>query len=482
MKSSKLIKILSTFSSKEFKEFEKYAINIFHKTEKMVSFVKFLSINHPKFIEEKINKEKVFKYVFPKEKYTDIRVRELMSALYKTVKTFLVQENISSNSFQYELTVLKEYNNRKLTNLYESQLKTVKNILAKDSYKNKEYYRRKYLVASVENDHFKNKHIRALDENIQNMVNNLDFFYFSTKLIESCEMLNRQKLLNQSYDFNLFSEIELIIEKNKDGYLKHPTIICYYEIYKLLQTENNVDQLNKTLKTLKDYSAYFTDNELKALFNFPQNYCIGNLNKGDNSYLDKLFDLQSYIIDKEFNLIKGYISNVNYDNIIAVALKLEKFDWSKGFIEEYKDKITPELRENSYNMNVANLNFALKNYDKTLTILNQVEFNDVYYAYFSKVLLLKTYFALEEFETLNYFVTAFKLYLKRNKEISTSFKNGANAFLVNFKRVLTICEKIEYTDSKKSIEKTKGVIESIDQEKNIHNRVWLLEIANKIIK
>lgn len=482
MKNSKLIKALSTFTSKEFKEFEKRVNNSFNKSEKHLLFIKIIAANFPNFDEKKINKELVFSQIYKKEKYVDIRIRELMSALNKLLREYLVCIQSASNSFQYEMDLLKQYNSRKLNSLYDSQLKLVKSILKKDQFKNKEYYRRAYLLASVENDHFSKQNIRALDGSIQTLVNNLDYFYFSTKLIETCEMLNRQMLLNQHYELNLFKEIEILINNNKDTYFTQPTIICYYEIYKLFLTDDNIDQFEDTINVLKQYTQFFTNKELKAIFDFPQNYCIRNINKGNDKYLEKLFDLQNFLVDKEFNLVNGFLSHGSYKNIITIALKLKKYDWSKVFIEEFKEKVAPGMRENSYNFNKANYFFSVGKYDETLGVLNNVDFSDIYYASSSKTLMLKVYYLLGEYETLAYFITSFKLFLKRNKQVSISYKKGADLFLIYFKKVFNIAEKKDFYTQVKINSKLDVIKDGINKETNIHNRTWLLEIVEKLKK
>lgn len=483
MKSSKFIQVMSTFSDKEFKEFEKTAVSYFYKNEKMLSFIEFIVFHYPGFEEESISKLNAFRFVYTQgEDFEDIRIREMLSALNKVLKDFLVLNQIKTSDFYYELDLLKQYKRRDLESLYQSQLKTVKSKLKKDKFKNKEFYKRSFLLASVENEHFTAKHIRALDQHIQIKLNNLDYFYFATKLKETCEMLNRQRLLNQQYELNLFEEIEDIIDKNRDAYLNQATIVCYYEIYKLLTTNDDKNQLQICLDTLNKNAPNFSGEELKAMYDFPQNYCIAQVNKGNENYTEVLFDLQTLLVDKTFNMVNGFISQVSYRNIVTIALKLKKFEFSKKFIEDFKSKVAPEFRENTYNMNKANLYYSLEEYHKTISLLNQVEFTDTYYAYYSKVILLKTYYALAEFETLSYFITAFKLNIKRNKELPPLYKKGADLFLSNFKKIFNIAEKIDFLDAKKVNEKLNQIAQDVNAEKNIHNRAWLLEIIENLRK
>jgi hypothetical protein len=481
MKSSKLIQILSTLSEKEYREFEKMANQVHYKNEKIIAMLSFLSFHFPAFEPEEIQKEIAFRFIFKDAlTFEDIKIREILSALLKTAKDFLIFNAAKENTFRYEIDLLKQYQKRKLDNLYLLQLKTVNTIIEADEFENKEFYRRKFLLASIENEHFTGKQVRELDQNIQIKLDNLDYYYFSLKLQESCEMLNRQRLLNQSYQFHLFDDIEKIIEKYSGSYLNHPTIICYYEIYKLLLTNDDKTQFDACVNMLKNHIHHFSNEELKIMFDFPQNYCIAHTNKGNETYLEPLFDLQNYLISKAFYQTGGFISSASYVNIVSIALKLKKYEWSDTFIENYKEKISPLQRDNAYNMCKANLYYTTSDFDNTLALLHQIEFTDVYYAYFAKVIQLKTYYALKEYETLSYFVNSFKLYLKRNQQLPSNFKKGADVLLVFFKRILALAEKEGNISKKVLNEKLELIYQDIILEKNIHNRAWLLELIAQL--
>ena len=107
MKSSKLIQALASFSDKEFKKYEKYAMQFFNKNEKMLSFIEFIGFHFPDFKEEEISKLNAYKYVFQNDDFEDVRVRELMAALNKMLRDYIVIENRKAKDFYYELELLK---------------------------------------------------------------------------------------------------------------------------------------------------------------------------------------------------------------------------------------------------------------------------------------------------------------------------------------------------------------------------------------
>lgn len=480
MKTSKLISVVQSLSDKEFKELIKFLNYKFENNDLYRSFADFLSANYPHFKDEKISKEVVFKKLFPNQKYEDIKVRELMSNTYKQVRDFLIYMELQSSDFKRDLALLKQFRKRKFDNLFGQQLKQLRKSVHADPLKNLEYTKREFLLAEEENQYFEDQRIRAFDESIQVKLDNLDIYYFSVKLRDTCEMLNRQRIINQQYDLNLLEEMNHIIEKNKKDYLNYPALNCYYEIYHLLTTEEDEKQLDRTISTLNDNIKYFNKRELKSMYDYALNYCIRHVNQGNTIYVVKLFDLQKVLIEKEIMLDKGELSHISYKNIVSIALKLKEYKWSAKFIEQYRANIAPKYRENAYNLNKAYLLYATEEYDETISLLNQVDFTDVYYACSAKFTLLKAYYALQEYETLEYFVTAFNLYLKRNAEISPAYKKSSQNFVKTFKKILILATKLDYFEMSKIEHKKQLILKSIEEEKEMANRAWLLEKMEEI--
>src|SRR5690606_395416 len=84
-----------------------------------------------------------------------------------------------------------------------------------------------------------------------------------------------------------------------------------------------------------------------------------------------------------------------------------------------KEKLAPKYRENAFTYNLAWLHFFRGEFRKTLRLLSNVEYMDVYYILDSKILLLKTYFVLEDADGFYSLADSFYVYLRRNALISS---------------------------------------------------------------
>jgi hypothetical protein len=113
-----------------------------------------------------------------------------------------------------------------------------------------------------------------------------------------------------------------------------------------------------------------------------------------------------------------YLSQWEYKNIVTLGLRLKENKWVRDFIRKHLHHLAPHERKNALTYNSAMLGYHEKNYRLTLKLLREVEFSDLYYALDSRSLLMKVYYETDDPETLLYHISAFKIFLRRNKFIS----------------------------------------------------------------
>ena len=88
-----------------------------------------------------------------------------------------------------------------------------------------------------------------------------------------------------------------------------------------------------------------------------------------------------------------------------------------------KERIVPEeLRDDVFNYSMAQLHFYLKNYSEVLQLLQQVEYLNIFYKLGSKKLLIETFYELQEWDSLDSAMNAFRVFIHRNDEYLTCTK------------------------------------------------------------
>jgi hypothetical protein len=79
MHQSKLISLLKTFTKKEIKEFSSFVKSEFYnKNKQLIDFTDYICKYYPEFTAVELEKEEVFKKLFPSQKYDEPKMRYMM--------------------------------------------------------------------------------------------------------------------------------------------------------------------------------------------------------------------------------------------------------------------------------------------------------------------------------------------------------------------------------------------------------------------
>jgi hypothetical protein len=228
---------------------------------------------------------------------------------------------------------------------------------------------------------------------------------------------------------NLFLD-EILSFLSKTNLENIPSVSIYHQITKIFLDADNRTHYYKLKNLLEQYSMQFPGDEVYDMYTHALNYCNRMLRSGNLDFVIEMLDLYKTLIKKGIIFDNGYLEPNKVKNIISLSILSGQITWAEEFINEYKERFTPEFRESTYIYNLASLYYAKKEFSKALKLLQTVELNDIYYHLDSKLLLLKTYYELDEAEPFFSLIDAFTNYLKRNKLIS---ENSRTAYL-NFVR------------------------------------------------
>src|SRR5690606_29289538 len=133
MKNFSIIEILRTFTPAEIKDFDRFVkIPYFGGSEFIVKFWKEIKKAYPGFEEKTINKERVFKKLYPGKAYNDATIRKLSSELLKMIEEFIMITELKKTKTG-ERMLLFSYRNRQLFSQYDSKWKEVQKHYRKES-------------------------------------------------------------------------------------------------------------------------------------------------------------------------------------------------------------------------------------------------------------------------------------------------------------------------------------------------------------
>lgn len=480
MRRPRIISLLESLKPVEIKRFQQYVESgFFNQNQRLIKLSRYLIRKYPRFLEKGLTNEKLFEVLFGKEEtFEEQHVYDHLSQLRKLLEGFLSQVDFEENENARNRHLLNALSTRQQGEHFLRISRRVEKQLQKQGPENRQYYLNRFLMLEQQVSYLqrarKRKADNKLEETMKEMVGELDRHYLATKLMLSCEMLNRSQIVKSDYPFPVLAEIQQYLASPDQHYKETPVIAIYFVISKMLTEENAAIYFEELVDLLNLHSEALSRTEEVAMYAFAQNFCIRNINEGGSAYLRKLFALYQQMLERKILIESdGFLAHWNYKNIATVGLRLGDYDWVKSFNESYQEFLSPEYRENAYNYNLAAYYYETKAYKSAMQLLQQVEFSDIYYHLSAKSTLVKIYFELEEDDSLSYLILAFQALLRRNRHIPRSTVELYENLLRFVRQAQRLRSRKGNMDSSKFHTQSQQLLEKISQEKRVANVNWL---------
>ncbi len=142
MHNSKLIEILRKFDKKEINGFYDYVCSPYFNKEKVImNLTEHLKKSYPDFKEEFIQKEKVYKKLYPGKKYNDSVMRNVLSKTMRLAEDFLTLKEFEYNTDYYRTILsLRGAGEKKLEFLFSKADERAKKYIGSLPYRVDMYY------------------------------------------------------------------------------------------------------------------------------------------------------------------------------------------------------------------------------------------------------------------------------------------------------------------------------------------------------
>jgi len=317
-------------------------------------------------------KQKVFENLFSGEDYNDKAMRYTMSRLLKTIEQFLAYSEYMTTPINETLHLSRAYKKRKQAKLFQKTLKKAKHQLSNMD-QDQDYFHYNYQLEFEQYD-FAESLQRSTDNNLNEMSIALDKHLLISKLKQACLLQSHLLVFKTEYDFSL---VELLLDYIKNSpYKDDPSIAAFYNCFLALHRDDELAFQNLK-NTIQKEQALFSDKDTQTLFLFSLNFCIRKLNTGEKFYIREAF--------------------------------------VETFIQDYKEELLPHHRESNFTYNLARLYFTQRQYDKAMKLLHKVDDRHLLLNLNAKVMLLKLYYELKEYDALTSLLSSFKVMLTRKK-------------------------------------------------------------------
>ena len=426
----------------------------------------------------KLKHQDVWKQVYNNEPYNNQKFLKLNSDLTKLLEGFLAQKEMESSESLMTNLKLEGAKKRNLENLYSGIISEAERLQKSEFNQSADYYFTKYQIEKnlfslkTENEKKNEKFEITSALNIHDIVENLDIFYVAEKLKLYCTLLSWKKMYKLNIEMENMEEI--LSKATRAPYNQIPPINIYYTIHLTYIEDENIINYYQLRSLMKKFIHLFPKSEQRNIYQTAISYCI---NKGNKNIA--LFHKESFEIYKEALLNNTLIVNdeilvTTFRNIVPIALRVEEFSWAESFIHDYAKYVDEKYRVNAVEFSLARLEFYRKNYGKVLEHLYKVSYEDVWYNLNTKTLQIASYYELDEFDALESLLQSFKMYIRREKSLSTDRKTHY-LHLIKFTSALM---KINHRDQQKLL-KLKNEIETTQ---GVVSKPWLIEKVDQLIK
>lgn len=404
--------------------------------------------------------KKLYRYVFKNDELVLSKLRNVMSYLTKIILRVMTIIELEEENNQVALLRFlrkKDLSKYFLQEYIASKINTDSKLSSKLYYNNLQL-RTEYYTHSI----IKRK---AMDIELLALSEDLDLYYVTQKLKQVGNIISYKNMFKSEHELELLDEVLALINRKKLN--DNPLIKILLSSYNSMLHPEEEEHFYQLKESLMNYVQNIDINELKDLYILAINYCIKKINTGNKAYFYEIFEIYKLGLKNDILEENGKISPYTFKNIVSIAIGIEQYDWLAVFLEEYENKILGEFAKDFYTYSLARFYFALKKYDEAMDLLQEMDIKETFTDLDTRILIIKIYYELKEFDLIDYTISNLKQQLQR--------KNLQTYHQETYKNFLKWLQKIIKSQHHNKLEKKK-MVKSIEEETILAEKPWLLSI------
>lgn len=244
----------------------------------------------------------------------------------------------------------------------------------------------------------------------------------------------------------------------------------YLQLIELSEKEENqkLIEIDKLHDYVSKKSTLFDFSEFRNIILTLINEAIRLSNKGNKAADQLLFKLWQSGLKQNSFLVKDEMLTDTFRNICFNACKVGEYDWAIEFIENNKNRLNIKYRSSAVAFNKARVFINQKDYEHVIETLRDVEFDDITYNLNTRLMLLVSYYELDEIDALDSLIKSFNVYLRRKSNISERRKSSFKNFNTTLQDIIRVKERRDKV-------KLKNIRKKLESKMIAPNKDWLLE-------
>ena len=477
--------ILRSLSKQELKEFDKIVRSPYFGGSAYINrFWRELRKYYPEFKEDKIEREKLYKKIYPGKKYDDSVVRKIASLLHKMAEQYIGLKRANTDTAWFiELFTAVSLRERRLNRLFEIKAGELEKRFDELSvYDFQRLLERHILQIQWMNYATDNNNSHKNFEYRMTYYRYGIIYFLSILMQETARTWVEKNIYNNSAKFNIaeemLSHIDLnsfaaVIEKQNFSYM--PT----FEVNRLMMNMYRSEEGHINFFNYRDFLfAKGIDMPKRVCyfyFIFLINYCLKH---SQNNKHDFTFEL-SNVIEKadEFGIILDpqlkIIIPANFLVGMEAHIDAEEFERADKFFKKYSHELKGEHSEDTINYVHASLELAKGNFSAALEFINKHDPFLVYNKVNFRILKLIALYELNLWEEFGLLVDSTRQFVRSTELISSVFRQRALDFLKAVNRLFETREK--------NTGSVINIYDSVKENEELIQRKWLLKKCLEIL-
>lgn len=455
MEKTLLWEAYSSFSTAEMREFDKFVRSPFFNSR-------------PQLVElmEEMSACKAKGAVPTRPESSSVEERLCHSALLTLLEKYLIFTEKFTDPERGKIRLAAAYRKRNLGKHFQKTLREARKSRDKQPWRHADYYHDLNLIEWEQYQYDTTVH-RTESLNIQATSDLMDQAFIARKLRLACLAVSHQAVYKTEYKIGLMEAVlEHVAVENLS---EMPAIGLYFHCYHFLTAafETGEKHFARFREMLAACATTFPPEELRTLYLLAINFGIKKLNESREGWLRITFDLYKSALELDLLLENNQISRFAFNNITAIALRVDELDWAENFILSYRPKLERQWRDATASLNMARVAYARKDYKTALLNLQRSDYKDLINNLIAKTLQLKIYYETDEFDLLASHLASMKNFIRRHTAIGYHRTNYS--LLVQYTQQMST---LNFSNAKAVAE----FREKVEKEKVLTEKAWFLEM------
>jgi hypothetical protein len=420
MQQSKLVRLLSIFSTDERQRFKVFIESPYFNTNKnVIALHRYLTQFAPDFTHELLTAENAYHAVFTDKSAREDKkevVIKLASKLLALAERFLEHQSLQDAPFTGALFRKRWFRLHRQAEWEADALEDMEQINQRHPFRDETFSQHRYLIEYERAKWELSTHLIAEKIDLRNLNSSLDEYYLRAKLECLCHITNHFLVANKRYDTPEIELIETMVRIREQTL--QPATRLWFTALQLLRQPTEKGYFQQLQSEFLAQEALLPALEKQTFFLFLTNAARLSFSH-PNEYFTALFALYQLQLDTGALTSQGVMAPEAFFNVLSVALRQKEDQWAYHFVQQYSNKLDPssDKRDDMLALCRAMVAVAQQQFEAALEWLNTTHFKDVQSKLVERRLRLKIYLEMGYDDLFLDQTNSFRKFLSVNKTL-----------------------------------------------------------------